>query len=37
MPRQNRVTPSGDIVATTERGTIMGNRGVQHDDKGCIR
>ena len=37
MPRQNRVTPSGDIVATTETGTFMGNRGVLHDDKGRIR
>lgn len=27
MPLQNRVTPLGDIVATPERGTLMGNRG----------
>lgn len=26
-PLQNRVTPFGDIVATTARGTLMGNRG----------
>ena len=27
MPLQNRVTPEGDIVATSERGTMLGNRG----------
>ena len=27
MPLQNRVTPLGEIVATTARGTLMGNRG----------
>lgn len=27
MPLQNRVTPFGDIVACSARGTIMGNRG----------
>jgi hypothetical protein len=37
MPRQNRVTPFGEIVATPERGTMMGNRGVLHDDEGRIR
>jgi hypothetical protein len=37
MPRQNRVTPFGDIVATPERGTFMGNRGVLHDGEGRIR
>src|SRR5438067_6325281 len=37
MPRQNRVTPFGEIVATPERGTFMGNRGVLHDDQGRIR
>jgi hypothetical protein len=31
MPLQNRVTPSGDIVATLERGTFTGNRGIIHD------
>jgi hypothetical protein len=36
VPRQNRVTPFGDIVATSERGTIMGNRGVLHDAEGHI-
>jgi hypothetical protein len=37
MPWQNRVTPLGDIIATPERGTFMGNRGVLHDDQGCIQ
>ena len=37
MPRQNRVTPFGEIVATPERGTFMGNRGVLHDGEGRIR
>jgi hypothetical protein len=37
MPRQNRVTPFGDIVAVPERGTLMGNRGCLHDDAGRIR
>jgi hypothetical protein len=27
MPLQNRVTPSGDLQATSARGTFMGNRG----------
>src|SRR6202046_2498085 len=37
MPRQNRVTPFGKIIATPERGTFMGNRGVLHDDQGRIK
>ena len=37
MPRQNRVTPFGEIVAIPERGTFMGNRGVLHDDDGRVR
>jgi hypothetical protein len=37
MPRQNRVTPFGEIVATPERGLFMGNRGVLHDEGGRIR
>jgi hypothetical protein len=37
MPRQNRVTPLGDIIATPERGTFFGNRGVLHDAEGRIR
>jgi len=31
MPLQNRVTPSGDIVATHDRGMFTGNRGIIHD------
>lgn len=27
MPLQNRVTPDGQIIATSARGTLMGNRG----------
>src|SRR5262245_27436707 len=37
MPRPNRVTPFGDIIATPDRGTFMGNRGVLHDDAGRIQ
>ncbi|PWT91567.1 MAG: hypothetical protein C5B56_03635 [Proteobacteria bacterium] len=37
MPRQNRVTPTGQIIATPERGMFLGNRGVLHDDQGRIR
>lgn len=37
MPRRNQVTPFGQIVAVPERGTMMGNRGVLHDDEGHIR
>lgn len=37
MPRQNRVTPFGEIIATPERGTLLGNRGVLHDDAGHIK
>ncbi len=36
MPRQNRVTPSGELVAVPERGALMGNRGCLHDDGGTI-
>jgi hypothetical protein len=36
MPKQNRVTPFGDLIAAPERGTVMGNRGVLHED-GRIR
>ncbi len=32
MPLQNRVTPFGDLVAVPERGMLMGNRGVLHDE-----
>jgi hypothetical protein len=37
MPRQNRVTPFGDIVADSARGTLTGNRGCLHDDRQNIR
>ncbi|MGA2254214.1 MAG: hypothetical protein ABSG53_06085 [Thermoguttaceae bacterium] len=37
MPRQNRVTPYGNIIAIPERGTFMGNRGVLHDAEGQIK
>jgi len=37
MPWQNRVTPFGEIIATPERGTFLGNRGILHDDDGRIR
>ncbi len=37
MPRQNRVTPFGQIIATPERGTLMGNRGILHDHDGRVR
>lgn len=37
MPRCNRVTPFGAIVADPARGTVMGNRGVLHDAGGRIR
>ena len=30
MPLQNRVTPSGEIVADPSRGLVMGNRGCLH-------
>ncbi len=37
MPRQNRVTPSGEIVAIPQRGRWMGNRGgCLHDDRGRL-
>ena len=31
MPKQNRVTPFGVLIATEFRGTLMGNRGCLHD------
>lgn len=33
MPLQNRVAPSGELIATPARGTFMGNRGVLHDER----
>ncbi|MET0488537.1 MAG: hypothetical protein ABW216_22735 [Candidatus Rokuibacteriota bacterium] len=37
MPRQNRVTPFSALIATDARGTLMGIRGVLHDDQRRIR
>lgn len=36
MPRQNRVLPTGEIVAHPARGTLMGNRGCLHDAAGRV-
>jgi hypothetical protein len=35
-PRHNRVTPFGNIEATSHRGTLMGNRGDLHDNEGTV-
>jgi hypothetical protein len=37
VPRQNRVTPLGELIAVPERGLVYGNRGCLHDDEGRIR
>lgn len=37
MPRQNRVTPFGDLIATAHRGTLLGNRGCLHDAEQRVR
>jgi hypothetical protein len=37
MPRQNRVTPRGDLIAVPARGLVYANRGCLHDDAGRIR
>jgi len=31
MPLQNRVTPTGEIIITSQRGLFVGNRGIIHD------
>jgi hypothetical protein len=36
-PRQNRVTPLGEVISTPSRGLVYGNRGCLHDDAGSIR
>ena len=36
MPRQNRVTPSGELIAVPDRGMFWGNRGVLHDPAGRV-
>ena len=33
MPRQNRVTPFGDLIAVPQRDRMFGNRGVLHDSE----
>jgi hypothetical protein len=37
MPRQNRVTPRGELIAVSARGLVYANRGCLHDDEGRIR
>ena len=36
MPHQNRVNPFNNLIATPARGTLVGNRGILHDDQGRI-
>jgi hypothetical protein len=36
VPRRNRVDPFGGIVAVSDKGDLMGNRGCLHDDGGEI-
>lgn len=36
MSRQNRVLPTGEIVADPARGTLTGNRGILHDAEGRL-
>ncbi len=36
MPHQNRVTPFSTIEAVAARGTLMGNRGILHDERGRL-
>jgi hypothetical protein len=36
MPRQNRVTPEGTLIAVPDRGMFWGNRGVLHDSGGRL-
>ena len=37
MPRRNRVTPLGGLIADPARGLVYGNRGCLHDEAGRIR
>jgi hypothetical protein len=37
VPRQNRVTPLGELIAHPARGLVYGNRGCLHDEQGRIR
>lgn len=34
VPRQNRVTPEGELITVSDRGMFLGNRGVLHDRSG---
>ena len=36
MPRRNRVTPSGELIAVADRGLLWGNRGRLHDKDGNL-
>ncbi len=36
MPRQNRVNPYAELIATPERGLFWGNRGCLHDPDGNL-
>lgn len=36
MPLQNRVTPSGELITSQARGTLMGNRGNLHNDNKAV-
>ncbi|MGL4281586.1 MAG: hypothetical protein ACRCS0_14575 [Albidovulum sp.] len=36
MPRRNRVTPEGWIIADPARGTLTGNRGILCDESGAL-
>lgn len=36
MPFQNRVAPTGALHAVSSKGTLMGNRGILHDEEGNI-
>jgi|SRR5579863_6348653 len=36
MPRQNRVTPAGELIAVPDRGLFWGNRGSLHDASGRL-
>ena len=37
MPRRNRATPLGEVIADPARGLVYANRGVLHDSRGEIR
>lgn len=36
MPLKNRVSPFGELIAVSAKGTFMGNRGILHDGKGVL-